>query len=111
VLVLYRRSWERSLSKRAVQRLVAGVAAAVCMLEATRVAAQTNTAEIRGVVKDPLGGLLPGASVVAPPGGTRGAALEQAGTLPAVLGQRSGQAACARGEGQCPRRNAGGRGS
>ena len=28
--------------------------------------------------------------VVAPPGGTRGAALEQAGTLPAVLGQRSG---------------------
>jgi hypothetical protein len=28
--------------------------------------------------------------VVVPPGGTRGAALEQAGTLPAVLGQRSG---------------------
>lgn len=28
--------------------------------------------------------------VVVPPGGTRGAALEQAGSLPAVLGQRSG---------------------
>jgi len=28
--------------------------------------------------------------VVLPPGGTRGAALEQAGSLPAVLGQRSG---------------------
>ena len=28
--------------------------------------------------------------VVVPPGGTRGAALEQAGALPAVLGQRSG---------------------
>jgi hypothetical protein len=27
---------------------------------------------------------------VVPPGGTRGAALEQAGALPAVLGQRSG---------------------
>ena len=63
---------------------------------------QTNNAEISDVIDNrrvqelPLNGrqflqlaqLSDG--VVVPPGGTRGAALEQAGTLPAVLGQRSG---------------------
>jgi len=63
---------------------------------------QTANAEVadvignREVVQLPLNGrqflqlAQLGDSVVIPPGGTRGAALEQAGSLPAVAGQRSG---------------------
>jgi Carboxypeptidase regulatory-like domain len=63
---------------------------------------QTANAEVsdvidnRQVVQLPLNGrqflqlAQLGDGVVLPPGGTRGAALEQAGSLPAVLGQRSG---------------------
>ena len=44
--------------------IVAIAAVVVCSQLPAELAAQTNTAEIQGVVRDPLGGLLPGASVV-----------------------------------------------
>ncbi|HUL51091.1 MAG TPA: TonB-dependent receptor [Candidatus Nitrosotalea sp.] len=56
----------------------------------------SDVIENRKVVELPLNGRqflqlsLLSDGVVIPPGGTRGAALEQAGSLPAVLGQRSG---------------------
>jgi hypothetical protein len=50
----------------ALRRLILTVLSVLGTLHAPAIlGAQTNTAEIQGVVKDSLGGVLPGASVVA----------------------------------------------